>query len=147
MKQIIIFDFNRTIYNPESRKLAKDAKRVLDILVRRNFTLYLISRSDLSHSRKKLIDKFGIKRFFSRIVLTEEKILKDFQNLTAQKDIDLSKSFVIGDRIRQEITFGNLLGLQTVWLRTGKFSNELPRNDKEQPKYSIQALKDLLKIV
>lgn len=147
MKRIIIFDFNRTIYNPEIEKLAKDTKMVLAALVRRNFMLYLISRTGVSNSRKKLIDQLSIKRFFSRIILTGEKNLKDFRKLTRQKNIDFSRSFVIGDRIRQEITFGNILGLQTVWLQTGKFSNELPRNNKEQPKYTIQALKDILKIV
>ncbi len=144
MKKIIILDFNRTIYDPETKELVLDTKAVLHCLLRRNFELYLISHGN--NSRKSLINDLGINQYFKHIIITPGKTRKDFQQLIKQ-NIDLRTSFVIGDRIRQEIAFGNLLGMQTIWIRNGKFSNETPRNKNEQPDYTVRTLKNVLRII
>jgi len=144
MKKIIIFDFNQTIYNPNDQTLIKDASLVLKSLVKLGFDLYLISRGD--ETRKKLIDKLQIKNYFLRIIISKEKSKQDFQRLI-DREVALGSSFIVGDRIKQEILFGNALGLQTVWFKNGKFKNELPTNRKEQPNYIIYRLIEILRIV
>lgn len=144
MKHIIIFDFNRTLYDPESKTLVRNTQLVLRILLRRGFTLYLVSRAD--GSRDKLIDDLGLGQYFARITFTSNKSTQDIQDIIAPEDIDCSSSFVVGDRVRQEIAFGNMLGLQTIWVRSGKFSDEFPRTVMEQPTHSVNALIDVLSI-
>ncbi|MBU1037246.1 HAD hydrolase-like protein [Patescibacteria group bacterium] len=144
MKKIIIFDFNRTIYDPESRDLIVDARLVLRTLLKRGFDLYLISRAE--NSRKKLIDELGVIQYFTKIIIVKEKNKRIFQKIIAEKNVDLQSSFIIGDRIKKEIIIGNILGLQTIWLQDGKFSNELPSTKNEQPKYVVKKLKDVLNI-
>lgn len=145
MKKIIIFDFNRTIYDPDNDCLIPGVRFVLRILLRREFTLCLISRA--GKSRKDLVKKLGISKYFSRVIIAKEKNKKDFERMVAPMAIDKSSSFVVGDRVRKEIRFGNLLGLQTIWLRSGKFTNEKPRTKNEQPTYTIRTLKEILEIV
>jgi len=145
MKKIIIFDFNRTIYDPDKNCLAPYVKFILRILIRRGFTLYLISQANLS--REDLIGNLGIKQYFSKIIITKNKSKKDFERIVALKLIDRNASFVIGDRTRKEIRIGNSLGLQTIWFKAGKFANEKPRTKNEQPKYAVRKLKDVLKII
>lgn len=145
MKKIIVFDFNRTIYNPETGRLAPSARFVLQTLLQRGFTLYLISRA--GQSKKQIIDKFGLRKYFDHILLVREKNKESFKRLVNLKLVIHESSFVIGDRVREEIAIGNILSLQTIWVRIGKFSDELPQKKIEQPKYIINALKDVLKII
>jgi ribonucleotide monophosphatase NagD (HAD superfamily) len=53
---------------------------------------------------------------------------------------------VIGDRVRGEIKIGKQNGFLTVWLRKGKYKNELPDEKNEIPDYEINNLVDLLNL-
>ena len=145
MKKIVIFDFNRTMYDPDSKCLVRGARFVLRILLRRGFNLYLISRA--GQSRRWLIENLGIKQYFSRIIIAREKSRKDFERIVQSQSIIRSSSFVVGDRVRKEISIGNALGLQTIWVRAGKFANELPRKIIERPTHTVAELRDVLRIV
>lgn len=145
MKKIIIFDFNRTIYDPDSERLIKDARFVLQTLRRRGFMLYLISRA--GKARRELIKNMKIEKYFCRIITSKEKSRRDFEKIVKSGNIDRNLSFVVGDFIREEILIGNSLGLQTIWFKAGKFVNEKPRNKNEKPKYIVSKLRDILDLV
>ncbi|HEY4476030.1 MAG TPA: HAD hydrolase-like protein [Candidatus Paceibacterota bacterium] len=145
MKKIIIFDFNRTMYDPDSKCLMRDARFVLRTLFRRGFSLYLISRA--GKLRKEFIKNLGISEYFSRVIIAKEKSKKDFEQIAAPTAINRGLSFVVGDRVRKEIRIGNSLGLQTIWLRSGKFADEKPRAKSEWPTYIVSSLRDILSIV
>ena len=145
MKKIIIFDFNRTLYDPETHCLIIGARFVLRTLLRRGFLLYLVSHAE--QSRKELIKNLKIKQYFSHIVVTKEKSKKDFQEIIGRNAVNRNLSFVVGDRVRKEIRIGNLLGMQTVWVRTGKFAYENPRKKIEQPTYTVHTLRDVLSVI
>jgi FMN phosphatase YigB (HAD superfamily) len=145
MKKIIIFDFNRTLYDPDNDCLMFGARFVLRILIRRGFVLYLVSRA--GQSRGQLIDNLGIGQYFAQIIITKEKGKKDFQKIIAREMINRSLSFVIGDRVRKEISIGNVLGMQTVWVKAGKFAREKPRKKIEQPTYIVHTLRDVLSVI
>ncbi|MBI5230489.1 MAG: HAD family hydrolase [Candidatus Magasanikbacteria bacterium] len=145
MKKIIVFDFNRTLYDPDNDCLITDVKFVLRVLIRRGFLLYLISCT--GKPRKKLIKNIGISKYFSRIIVTKEKNKKNFERLAATMAVDRSSSFVVGDRVRKEISIGNSIGVQTVWLKFGKFANEKPRKKIERPTFTVSTLREILSIV
>ncbi len=145
MKKIIIFDFNRTMYDPEKECLMSGAKFVLRTLLRRGFVLHLVSRA--GQSRKKLIQELGIAQYFSRVVVAKEKNKKEFARLVASKTILRNRSFVVGDRVRKEIKIGNSIGVQTIWLKSGKFANEKPRKKIERPTYTVCTLREILSVV
>lgn len=145
MKRVIIFDFNRTIYDPEAKRLLPNAKQVLRTLRKRGFELYLVSMVETS--RNDLIQSLGIKSYFARIMMVQEKRKEDFQDILFKKNIDYTSSFVIGDRVKGEIAIGNMLGLKTIWLKQGKFAKELPQEVYEHPTNVVLKLKDILEIV
>jgi len=145
MKKIIIFDFNRTIYDPDSDCLISGARFVLRTLLRRGFSLCLISRA--GKSRKELIENLGIGQYFARVIIAREKSKKDFERIAAPMAINRNLSFVVGDRVSKEIRIGNSLGLQTIWLKSGKFANEKPRTKVERPTYTICTLREVLSVV
>jgi FMN phosphatase YigB (HAD superfamily) len=143
-QNIIIFDFNRTLYDPDMRILIKDAEQVVKKTAQ-HYKLGLVSAA--VSSRIELIKELGLDTYFSKVVVSKSKNKTDFEAIIEQLHADRKKSYVIGDRIKGEIIIGNQLDLQTIWFRAGKFADEVPESRVEQPKYTITKLKDVLKIV
>ena len=144
MQKVIVFDFCRTLYNPETESLVPHAKFVLTSLRKRGFILCLVTRARAR--RSNLIHKFGLRKFFRHVVVSPEKREADFERIFYNHELSRPNSFVVGDRVKQEIFYGNRLGLQTIWLRHGKFANELPEDAREEPTYIIGELKQLLRL-
>lgn len=140
----IIFDFNRTIYDPEINKVDNNAEMLLHKLREREFILFLISRG--GKERKNFINNLDIKKNFKEIIVSNEKSEADFIKIIKNNKINPKLSFVIGDQVKREITFGNKLGFKTIWLKKGKFSNIKPQKKVEQPNNIVKKLDDILKL-
>lgn len=145
MEKIMIFDFNRTLYDPDAKSLVPKATFVLNALTRRGFTLFLVSRAE--RSRRSAIDNSGIGRYFNGISISNEKNKDDFMSVIGDKKIDFENSFVVGDRLSDEIKIGNALGFKTIRIKAGKFSNEVPQTADEIPTYSVDNLEEILKML
>ena len=138
---IIIFDYNRTIFNPEVDSLyegVSDILRELSI----NHKLMLVSKKEDGRDLK--FRSLGIGDYFTKIDFVKEKNMEVFSNLIENTK---EKVLVVGDRIRGEISIGNQLNFTTVWVKQGKFSNEVFQNDYEIPDHSIDDIRQLLEIV
>ena len=121
MKQVIIFDFNGTLYDPETRALFPKAKDILEYSSENDIDLYLYSRGKFG--RKDKISACGIDQFFKSIDVTEEKTVSYFENIQSHYD-DETIFYVVGDCLAKEIQLGALCGMQTIWIRKGKFSSQ-----------------------
>lgn len=136
----IIFDYNRTIFDPEKNNLYSGVFEMLKRLAGKH-ELFLISRKELS--RKDRFEKLGIKKYFQKIRFVDEKNIETFKALIG----DSKKVLVIGDSIRDEIKIGNRLGLITVRLKKGRFANEMPASPEEKPMFNISKITELEKII
>lgn len=136
----IIFDYNRTIYNPETGALYDGVLDLLADLSSRH-VLFLVSK--LEPVRLGMIQELGIKDFFREVHFVEQKTPELFLKL-ADGDSDV---LVVGDRVRAEIMIGNMLGFNTVWTAQGLFGNEGPISDIELPKHKIDNILDLKEII
>lgn len=136
----IIFDYNRTLFNPEADSLYQGVVELLQDLSRNNY-LYLISRNE--PGRKDRLEELGIKNYFQDIVFVEEKTPQTFRALVHKGE----RVLVIGDRVKEEIFLGNQLGFITIWVQQGKFSTELPSKPQEQPDYTVENISELQKII
>lgn len=140
MNTIIIFDFYRTLYDPDIEDLMPDSLMVLKSLWQSNFELILITRKE--QGRPELIESLDIDKYFSQILQVNEK------GRALQKVIKShpERSFVvIGDRAHEEIVIGNKLGTKTIWLRAGKFASELPESFK--PTHTVNSLIEILPLL
>lgn len=138
----IIFDFNRTLYQPELGRLIPKTKTVLAQLKKRGYKLILVARA--APGRKKLIKQLGITRYFNKIITTSNKSQALFKNLASNRPVSC---IVVGDRIKKEIAIGNSLKMTTVWLRQGRFRNEMPDNIMEKPSHTIYRLSRIIKLL
>jgi FMN phosphatase YigB (HAD superfamily) len=139
----VIFDFNRTLYNPENDKLIEGATDVLNALRAKKYKLALLTKK-IKEDRLNQIYKLGLESYFLHIQVAEEnKTEKDFNiclNALRLKSRDVA---VVGDRIKSEIALAKRLGMTTFWYKSGKFASELPKAG-EEPDYIISNLEELI---
>ncbi len=142
----IIFDYNRTLFNPDTDSLYQGVIGLLKNLSKKN-ELFLISRNELG--RKGRLQELGIENYFKKMAFVEEKTLKIFEDLICDERRPDNKAnvLVIGDRVKEEIFLGNQLGFITIWVQQGKFSNELPTKPEEQPIHTVKNIEDLKDII
>ncbi|MFA5791717.1 MAG: HAD hydrolase-like protein [Candidatus Paceibacterota bacterium] len=140
----IIFDWKRTLYNPDDGTLIEGAKEILEVLQHKNIPLTLIGKGNADMYRE--VKRLEVEKYFSNIIfqdgLKENSLFEPY----ISKD-DPSSTFFIGDRVKSELAVGKSLGATTVWVRQGKFSMEEPENENQMPDYVVTTLievKDLL---
>lgn len=136
----IIFDYNRTIFDPEAGELYPGVFDLIDELNLKH-DLYLVSKAEAG--RKEVLSNLGIDKFFKKVVFTDNKSKGTFEEIIESE----KRVIVVGDRVRGEITIGNKLNCITVWVRQGKFSEEYPESEIEIPKHTINNIEELREII
>lgn len=139
----IIFDFNRTIYDPNSNGFCRGALECLQYLSEKH-ALYLVAKG--GKERKELIDSLGIEQYFKFVSVQPEKNREQF--IACTEDCPQGTTwYVVGDRVRKEIRYGNECGMRTIWYKSGKFAEEEPSEEIEKPDVTISDLSDLKEII
>lgn len=139
----VIFDFNRTLYDPEKENLMEGARRLLNSLKKRGIKMALLSVTS-SGEREQLIASLDLHSYFEEtLVLTGTKKPGHFMELSQKLQLEPEKCLVIGDRIKQEIHSANQAGMKTCWLQRGKFKKEKPDNQEEKPDHTINNLHEV----
>ncbi|MBP9762903.1 HAD family hydrolase [Patescibacteria group bacterium] len=138
----LIFDFNRTLFEPETGALYPDAYSTCVELKRRGYRLLLLSQEKAE--REGLITELGLETLFERVLLTPTKDVASFQALL--EGLETKEIFVIGDGEEREIRIGHLLGYRGIWLdRTeGAFGYPNYLASPWQTIHELHALLDLL---
>lgn len=136
----IIFDYNRTIFDPEADNLYPG---VLDVLRRlsEKYELFLVSRNE--PARKKRFEKLNIKSYFQKIIFVDKKSKQLFKEIAG----DTKDVLVVGDSIGDEIKIGNQLGLVTVRFKKGKFALKIPKDTDESAQFEITDIYELENII
>lgn len=140
----IIFDWKRTLYNPDTTELVNDAKELLEYAKSETSKLILIGKG--AQEMHDEVERLGVKDFFSDIIFQEGKkdpeMFKQFISPNNSKD-----TMFIGDRIRSELAVGRELGASTIWVRNGKFADELPESENQEPDYTVSNLSQCLELL
>lgn len=142
-KGVIIFDFNRTLFDPEKSCLFDGVIDVLSHFCNQGFNLILLGKGD--DARRAKVKSLNIEQYFSEIHIVEEKSSEQLENIVIKgKNPSI---YSVGDRVKKEIKLGNEYGFITIWFRNGKFSKEIPQTKKEEPTYTISSLLELKCII
>lgn len=123
--KVILFDFNRTIYDPDARRLIYGARQILELAIAKNYTLYLVSQRE--NGREEILNREDIGKYFEKTFFVAKKDKKTFQNILNKCSLYPHEVIVVGDRLSAEIRTGNLLGCKTIWIKKGKFARERKR--------------------
>jgi len=136
MVQNVIVDFKRTIYDPDTDSLVEGVIEALKLLKHFGLHIRLVGKGT-EEQILPLLERFRIKIFFDEILIEDDKE-KHF-NVAGDPALWL----VIGDRARKEIKFGKERGMQTIWLKKGKFSQEEPEIGL-QPDYFVNSWSEII---
>ncbi len=140
MKAAII-DFKRTLWDPDNSNLFPGAEELLQSLQKEKIKLALVTAASNRKKREILIKP--IASFFNVIKIVNEKSPPEFQDILKTFQVKPSETIVIGDKITHEIAIGNLLGMTTIRLKSGKYTEEEPQNENEKPTYSFSNLEQI----
>jgi FMN phosphatase YigB (HAD superfamily) len=136
-----IFDWKRTLYNPENQTLIDGADEILSFFCTKNIPLFLIGkgRQEMHDEVKRL----KVAKYFNEVLFMESsKKVQDFMQFMSSQNPE--QTLVIGDRIQSEIKVGNSIRATTIWIKQGEFSDEIPQNNVEVPNYTVNNLKEII---
>lgn len=134
----IIIDWKRTLYDPDTKTLIDGSQELLQVAQELAVPLYLIGKGgeDMYAEARRL----GVHEHFTEIVFQEgakeEGLFRPFITKNPKETL------FIGDRIRSELAAGKSLGATTLWVRQGKFAEEMPENDAQKPDYTVSSLSE-----
>ena len=138
--QHIIFDWGRTIYDPETEALFAGVKEMLPKLAEK-YTLYIVSLAtkgeDEIKKGRKMIKDLGVEGYFEDIFFAHEDKDALYEGLVAKRGLNLVETAVVDDRVIRGIAWGNRNGATTVWFQNGKFGEELPNTETGDPTHLI----------
>ena len=143
MNNVIIFDFNRTLFEPKAGQLMPGAEAVLQDARDKGYVLVLLAAA--KPSRDKVLAGLGIGDYFVETHLVEAKQLHMLHGIARRHKANLAQSFVVGDRALGEVQLGHKAGWRTIWLQAGKLASELP--DDYSPDYTIISLSQVTSII
>lgn len=132
----IIFDYNRTLFNPELNELYPGARELLRRLHARH-ELFLVSRFE--QERITQLETLDIRQYFQDVAFVPDKTEEIFIGLVGTA-LDV---MVIGDSITDEIRIGNILGYITIRIQQGKFSGQVPVSKEQTAKHIITSLEEI----
>lgn len=136
----IIFDFNRTLYDPDSGEMIDGALGLLEVLKASGYKMALLCKKSAS-DRAGLLSSLGLDRFFSWIFMIEgNKGAWHIHQCLSLMQLKSSEVAVVGDRVEEDVFVGNLVGATTIWVKQGKFSLVEPIIGQQKPTYTVYNL-------
>ena len=148
MIEAVIFDFGRTLYNPETSRLFPQTEEVLAELNSRKLKLALVSIADRTKT-ERLDDlvKLKIRDYFRAIHIFGRREEKDFTAILDQLEVASTNTMIIGDNLKREITLGNTIGAYTVWTKQNLSGPYIPKNELQTPNATIEQITELIPII
>jgi len=131
-----ILDFNRTLFDPDSSAFIEGTIPLLYLLKSRGIKLVLISLEEKGRTEQIK----PISSYFDFILLPKEKTREEFQKVLQELRLPAGKVVVIGDYVREEITFGNQLGMTTIRVKQGKYASMTSTIPEEQATVTVSNL-------
>lgn len=141
----VIFDLNRTLYDPDTDTLLPGVLETLTCLSSHGVEMHVISRNE--PGRENILGIQGISHFFRTVTFVEDKTPEVFAHLMESCREPLEAMYVVGDYLHEEIRFGNQCGAKTIWLKRGKFSDLQPERPDDTPWKTITQFSEVLALI
>ncbi|MBI3335415.1 MAG: HAD hydrolase-like protein [Candidatus Portnoybacteria bacterium] len=145
-KQInaIIFDWGRTLYDHDNEQLFPEAKEVLEYLSKKYMLAIVSLATDGNIAKRwKIIIENDLGKYFDSILFDPEDKGRLYEITLQTLNVKPEEVVIVDDRTVRGIQWGNEHGTMTIWVKKGKFSNELPNDQIGQPTHTIETLTEL----
>lgn len=144
----IIFDWGRTLHDPDTDGLFPGTQEVLEELSGK-YTLALVTlaKSQSVEDRRRTIRESEIGFYFRAVVIGNEEKDALYEEVLKELALLPENVVVVDDRTIRGISWGNRSGAMTIWMRRGKFAEELPVGETGDPTHTITDLSALTRIL
>jgi len=132
----IIFDYDRTLYNPDAGNVFPGVFKLLKTLTAKH-DLFLVTVNSQARKDAALIE--DLREYFTEVFFVERKSATLFQQIAGEE----KNVIVIGDRLEDEINIGMQLGFITIHVQPEK-----PQYKKSQtPTHRVPEVAKVLPII
>jgi FMN phosphatase YigB (HAD superfamily) len=147
MIRAIIFDWGRTLYDSERGALSPAVPALLAGLSRR-YALAIVSLVSGDYAprvsaRRAILAEADIARFFAVTAFVADDKAGAYRGVLALLALSATEVAIVDDRARRGIAWGNARGATTIWLRRGRFADELPDAATGPPTHTIGAIEEV----
>lgn len=137
----IIYDFMRTLYDPEKGELFNGVLPMLTAFKERGVKQGLISFG--GEEKRRLLFNLGLTGILDWYKVVEEKNPEVFKSFLEEFNLKPEEVLVVGDLVNEEIAIGKGIGAKTVWIKWGAFAGVAPQ---VIPDYTIDNIAKLSEI-
>ena len=147
----IIFDWGRTLYDPDAGALFADAAPVVTTLAA-TYRLAIVSLVSGDY-QTRVADRYavlraeGIERHFAAILFGRADKDRLYRQALVALGLSPARVAVVDDRLARGIAWGNRHGAVTIWFRNGKFRDELPDAATGAPTDTIGSLREVCTVL
>ncbi len=138
----IIFDFMRTLYDPEKGRLFSGALPLLKVFKEWGLKLGLISFG--GQEKRMLIESLNLGGAVDWCQVVLEKTPSVFSHFRKAFHLKAEEVLVVGDLVNQEIAVGKSLGMKTAWIKTRWSLEDSPSVKPDFVVTSVRELKPLV---
>jgi FMN phosphatase YigB (HAD superfamily) len=112
----IIFDYNRTLFNPDSNAMYPGVFRVLETLAQKHELILITCNKP---GRKNSSEIQEVAPYFQEVIFVERKTTTIFKKVAEPTEVSTNSPevIVIGDRLQDEIRIGSKLNYITILVR------------------------------
>jgi FMN phosphatase YigB (HAD superfamily) len=145
----VFFDWGRTLWDPESKTLYRDAHEILSYLKNKGYRLFVVSLVITTTIEERLaaLKTNGLEKYFSGVYFTLNNKNALYDKVCAENSILAKDLTIVDDRVIRGISWGNKFGATTIWFQNGKFSFEPPDALTGKPAFTIHSLAELKTIL
>ncbi len=143
------FNASKPKWNTELEELYDDTITVLEEL-HKKYKIGIIANQALGLEER--LEKLGILKYIDLLVYSEKEgyskpEAKLFEIALKRSGCIIEESFMIGDRIDNDIIPAKQLGMKTIWIKQGFGSYWNIRSDEEKPDIIVKDLKEIIKVL
>lgn len=136
----VIFDFNRTLFDPTIYALYDGVKPMLQELSSRK-QIFLYSRK--SWNRGGLLRRLEIDDYFKGAYFVEQKTKENLGQILSEHGLEPRECVIVGDMIADELCVGSELGVTTVWFCPDIFDGVEAQGVQCVPEHTVKTIEEL----
>lgn len=114
--------------------------------VRPYYKLILATRGDEEVQRTK-IERSGLAHFFDAIYVLAHKTTRELHTIARECELDILRSWIIGDSLRSDINPGLGVGFKAIWIPKETWAYEHDEETESERLFKVHTLADILKLL
>lgn len=140
------YGLKKAPWNSDDEFVYPEAENILQELSKR-YKIGIIANQKLGSEQR--LEKLGLLKHIDLVIASAEEgvakpDLRIFQIALDRAHCKPDEAIMIGDRLDNDITPANKIGMKTVWIKQGLGGLSEPITEAEQPDYTVNSLNELL---